>query len=230
MAPRSRTNQAAPSVRASSKTGARRNGDESARVYESLRRQILDGKLDPGTHLSQHAIALAEGTSNGPVINALRQLAFEGLLVHEPSQGYSVCDWSEDGLDDLLNVRRALETEAARLAARRAGKDDIDGLRKIITRMEQLVAEQRWQDADAIDVELHVEIARLSRSPRLIECLARSHLLEVVRRRIALNERITGFSKLAQNHRILVDAIASGDADRAAAAMHAHLLGKRSAA
>ena len=212
---------------ATSINGARRSGRESVRVYESIRRQILEGQLTPATHLSQQAIALAEGTSNGPVISALRRLAFDGLLIHERSHGYRVCDWSEAGLDDLLNVRRALETEAARLAARRAGAEDIDGLQRIVKRMEQLVKEERWHDADAIDVELHVEIARLSRSPGLIEGLARCHLLEVVRRRIALNERITGFSKLADNHRLLVDAIASGDPERAAAVMHSHLIGKQ---
>src|SRR5437762_11351564 len=71
---------------------ARRSGRESARVYESLRRQILDGDLAAGTHLSQQAIALTEGNSNGPVISALRRLAFDGLVVHERSHGYRVCD------------------------------------------------------------------------------------------------------------------------------------------
>ena len=218
--PRSRN-----SVRKTS--GARRSGGESARVYESLRDQILDGVLPAGSHLSQQSIAIAEGTSNGPVISALKRLAFDGLVVHERSHGYRVGDWTEERLEELLTVRRALETEAACLAARRAGPDDIDGLKKIIVRMEELVAEERWQDADAIDVELHVEIARLSRSPGLIEALARRHMLEVVRRRIALNERITGFGRLAENHRLLVEAIASGDPDRAAAVMHTHLKGRR---
>jgi DNA-binding GntR family transcriptional regulator len=227
MPARSRRNNSPSRPPARLRNGARRSGGESARVYESIRRQILEGHLTPATHLSQQAIAQAEGTSNGPVINAMRRLAFDGLLVHERSLGYRVCDWSEAGLDDLLNVRRALETEAARLAARRAGADDLDGLRGIIQRMEKLVAEERWHEADAIDVELHVEIARLSRSPGLIENLERCHLLEVVRRRIALNERITGFSKLAENHRALVEAIASGDPDRAAAVMHTHLIGRR---
>jgi DNA-binding GntR family transcriptional regulator len=207
---------------------ARRSGGESARVYESLRRRIIDGDLAAGQHLSQQSIAEAEGTSNGPVISALRRLAFDGLVVHERSHGYRVGEWNENRLEELLTVRRALETEAACLAARRAGPDDIDALYRIIRRMEELAAEERWQDADAIDVELHVEIARLSRSPGLIEALARCHLLEVVRRRMALNERIIGFGKLVENHRLLVDAIASGDPDRAAATMHAHLKGRRS--
>lgn len=208
-------------------SSARRSGRESARVYESLRRQILEGRLPSGAHLSQQSVAASEGTSNGPVISALKRLAYEGLVVHERSHGYRVGDWDEERFNDLLTVRRALETEAARLAARRAGPEDLDRLRQIIARMERLVSEQRWEDADAIDVELHVEIARLSRSPGLIEALARCHVLEVVRRRIALQERIIGFSRMPENHRLLVDAIASGDPDRAAATMHAHLAGHR---
>jgi DNA-binding GntR family transcriptional regulator len=205
---------------------ARRSGRESARVYDLLRKQILGGDVLPGTHLSQQSIAGEMGTSNGPVISALRRLAFDGLVVHERSYGYRVCDWSADKLDDLLTVRRALETEAAWLAARRAGPEDIERLERIVERMDGLVREERWQDADEIDVELHVEIARLSRSPGLIESLERCHLLEVVRRRIAMNERIIGFQKLASNHAVLVEAIASGNPDLAARAMHTHLAGK----
>src|SRR5262245_57204684 len=87
---------------------ARRSGRETARVYESLRRQVLEGLLPAGAHLSQQLIAQAEGTSNGPVISALRRLAFEGLVVHERSHGYRVGEWSESRFDDLLTVRRAL--------------------------------------------------------------------------------------------------------------------------
>ncbi|MSR58960.1 MAG: hypothetical protein EXS05_15170 [Planctomycetaceae bacterium] len=52
------------------------------------------------------------------------------------------------------------------------------------------------------------------------------HLLEVVRRRIATNERIIGFRKLAANHRVLVQAIASDDPELVAHAMHGHLAAK----
>lgn len=203
---------------------ARRSGGESARVYDLLHRQIVNGEIEAGNHLSQQAIAQAMGTSNGPVISALRRLAFEGLVVHERSHGYRVCEWSEEKLEDQLAVRRALETEAARLAARRAGPEDLERLQGIVDRMDRLVREQRFDEADAIDVEFHVEIAQLSRSPGLIEALKRCHLLDVVRRRMAMSERIIGFDRLAANHQLLVDAIASGDPEQAAGAMHAHLL------
>src|SRR5438876_779127 len=75
-------------------SSARRNGDASAKVYDYLRQQILTGDLAPGTHLSHQSIASLMQTSNGPVISALRHLAYEGLVNHERGYGCRVCDWS----------------------------------------------------------------------------------------------------------------------------------------
>ncbi|MBI3463449.1 MAG: GntR family transcriptional regulator [Planctomycetes bacterium] len=201
----------------------RRLGTASARVYEALRRQILDGGLAPGTRLSHRTIADAMHTSNGPVIVALRRLAHDGLITYQPSLGGVVAEFSNEKLQDLMTVRRALETEAARLAARRAAPEDIERLFAIVYRMGEIVRHQRWNEADAVDVELHELIARLSRSPGLIEALGRCHLLEVVRRRLLASERQRDFVNLEVNHRRLVEAIASGDPDGAGQAMHAHL-------
>ena len=103
---------------------ARRSGGESARVCTESLRQILDGDLAAGTHLSQQAVALAEGTSNGPGPSAPcgGWPSMASSFTSQAGAGYRVCDWSEARLDDLLAVRRALETEAARLAAHRAGR------------------------------------------------------------------------------------------------------------
>jgi DNA-binding GntR family transcriptional regulator len=196
------------------------------RVYEQLREQILDGLIPQGEHISIQSIASAMQSSNGPVISALGRLANEGLVLHQRGHGYRVAEWTPQLLDNLLVVRRALETEAARLAARRAGAEDIDRLQAHITRMADLVQQGRRSEADRVDVELHVAIARLSRCSVLIDALGRSHMLEIVRRRLQSNEPRGDFENLARNHQILVDAIASGDPDRAGQAMHHHLQGR----
>jgi DNA-binding GntR family transcriptional regulator len=192
-------------------------------VYDALRRQILDGEVAPGTRLSQRAIATAMHTSNGPVIVALRRLAHDGLVTYQRSLGCVVAEFSDEKLWDFMTVRRALETEAARLATRRVGQEDIDRLFAIVERMGEIVRHKRWNEADLVDAELHQFIARLSRSPGLIDSLSRCHLLDVVRRRLLASERRKDFENLEANHRILVEAIASGDPDRAGQAMHAHL-------
>jgi DNA-binding GntR family transcriptional regulator len=204
----------------------RRSGDVTARVYDRLRDQILDGVYPQGAHISIQSVATSMRTSNGPVITALHRLVHEGLVQHSRGSGYRIAEWTPLLLDQLLVVRRALETEAARLAARRANREDIDRLQAHITRMEKMVAEGRRADAERIDVELHVAIAKLSRSPVLIDTLARSHMLEIVRRRLLANEPRGDFENMAANHQILVDAIASGDPDQAGKAMHWHLRGR----
>jgi DNA-binding GntR family transcriptional regulator len=204
----------------------RRSGEITARVYERLRDQILDGELPQGMNVSIQSIATSMRSSNGPVITALQRLAHEGLVQHNRGSGYRIAELNPQLLDQLLVVRRALETEAARLAARRANREDIERLQTHISRMEKMVREGRRADAERIDVELHVAIAKLSRSPVLIDTLARSHMLEIVRRRLLANEPRGDFENMAGNHQILVDAIASGDPDEAGKAMHWHLRSK----
>jgi DNA-binding GntR family transcriptional regulator len=203
----------------------RRSGQTMLRIYEQLREQILDGLIPQGEHISIQSIASAMKSSNGPVISALGRLSHEGFVIHQRGHGYRIAEWTPQLLDNLLVVRRALETEAARLAARRAGPEDIDRLQAHITRMAELVSQGRRSDADRVDVELHVAIARLSRSSELIEALGRSHMLEIVRRRLQTYRPRGDFENLAKNHQILVDAIASGDAENAGRAMHEHLRG-----
>ena len=101
--------------------------------------------------------------------------------------------------------------------------EDIERLYAIVDRMADIVRRRAWDEADRVDVELHVAIARLSRSPSLMDALGRCHLLDIIRRRLLASERHRDFEELEVNHRKLVDAIASHDPDRAAQVMHAHL-------
>lgn len=207
------------------RTAPRRSGQTMLRVYEALRQQILDGTLPQGAPVSIQSIASTMQSSNGPVISALTRLTHDGLVQHRRGAGYQVARWTAEMLDDLLTVRRALETEAARLAARRAGPEDLQRLQTHIVRMAELVRAHRRAEADAADVEFHMALAQFSRSPALIEALRRSHMVEIVRRRLQLNEPRGDFENLAVNHQRLLDAIASGDPDRAGQAMHLHLSG-----
>lgn len=206
-----------------SQSRSRRFGGAANRVYEAVRHQILLGELEPGARLGHRTMAEAFGTSNGPVVSALRRLANDGLITYEPGQGGTVRDFSDDVLADWMVVRRALETEAARLAARRASPEDIERLYAIIDRMADVVRRQAWDEADRTDVELHRAIAGLTRSPAMIEALERCHLLEIIRRRLLASERRIDFERLDVNHRLLVDAIAGHDPDQAGLAMHRHL-------
>jgi len=205
----------------------RKLGHSTAKVYDTLREQILSGRLSPGTRLSHRGIAAAMGTSNGPVVGALRRLAHDGLITYEPSGGGVIKEFTEDELIDAMILRRALETEAARLVARRASPEDLERLYAIVSRMGEIVERKAWHEADEADIELHVAIAQLTRSAGLREALDRCHLRDLVRRRLLASDRRRDFQNLEHNHRLLVDAIATHDADIAGQAMHQHLSPKQ---
>jgi DNA-binding GntR family transcriptional regulator len=209
--------------------GHRKLGLATQQVYEALRKRILNGELSPGTRLGHRTIATQMGTSNGPVVAALRRLAHDGLVAYEPSQGGTVRQFDEEDLADAMILRRALETEAARLAARRASPEDIERLYSIVSRMGDIVRGRAWHEADEADIELHIAIARLTRSAGLMDALERCHLRDLVRRRLLASDRRRDFQNLEINHRRLVDAIASHEPDRAGRVMHEHLSPKATA-
>jgi DNA-binding GntR family transcriptional regulator len=210
-------------LEAANRRQQRKLGLATATVYEALRKGILNGQISPGTRLSHRAIAASMGTSNGPVVAALRRLAHDGLITYKLSQGGTVKQFTDEDLADWMILRRALETEAARLASRRAAPEDIERLYSIVDHMGDIERREAWEEADECDVEFHVTVARLTRSSGLMDALERCHLRDLVRRRLLASDRHRDFQSLETSHRVLADAIASHDPDLAGRMMHLHL-------
>jgi DNA-binding GntR family transcriptional regulator len=92
---------------------------QGERVYEALRAEILEWKLPPGAVLGEVELSQRLGVSRTPVREALPRLAREGLVRLTPGRGAVVSDLSMTSIAQLFQMREALETYAARLAARR---------------------------------------------------------------------------------------------------------------
>jgi GntR family transcriptional regulator of vanillate catabolism len=88
-------------------------------TIEALRRSILDGRFEPGAHLSEEALSADFGVSRTPIRNALRVLANEDLLVYAPNRGCVVRRYSTADVLDAYDVRGTLEAMACRLVAER---------------------------------------------------------------------------------------------------------------
>src|SRR5699024_12648833 len=87
-------------------------------VVEGIRTRIYDGTLEPGTRLVEREIAEEFDVSRLPVREALRILQNEGLVESLPTRGMIVCELSLRLVSELFDVREALESLAARQAAR----------------------------------------------------------------------------------------------------------------
>lgn len=95
-------------------------------VYQSLLDAISDGSLPPGARITQEEIAEQMDVSRSPVLQALRLLKKDGLVQDAPGRGVLVAELDAEWIGNLYQVRGALDTLAARLAAERKATIDPD--------------------------------------------------------------------------------------------------------
>ena len=90
-------------------------------LAEALRARILGGELEPGTPLSEEALAREYDVARHSLRSALRALEAEGIVRIEPNRGARVTALSADDVRGLSTLRTALEVEGARLALAAGG-------------------------------------------------------------------------------------------------------------
>lgn len=191
-------------------------------VAAELRDGISAGRLKPGVRLVEADLASQMGISRAPVREALRQLEFEGLVEGRARRGYVVRAISASELIELYELRVLLEPVLARSAAARLGEDDLARLRSILDRMRRAARQGQWTDVVNADREFHAQIGHLADRPLTAQIF--DHLNEQVRRFTAL--MATSYSNIeltVEEHDVLLEALASGNPDRAADEMRLHL-------
>ncbi|HEV7749965.1 MAG TPA: GntR family transcriptional regulator, partial [Baekduia sp.] len=133
-------------------------------VRDLLLGRILSGHYPPGSRLVETRIAQELGISQAPVREALRDLDQLGCVVHEPFRGCSVRELSIDDLLEAFPVRAALESLAARLAARRIGDDELALLEGFVGTMRVAGDEGDALAESAADAAFHATIVQAARN------------------------------------------------------------------
>jgi DNA-binding GntR family transcriptional regulator len=134
-------------------------------LTESLRTQILNGELAPGTPLREVELAAAYGVGRYSLRAAMQALVHEGLLRHEPNRGVFVPQLSAADVEDLFILRIALETEAARRVVE-AGAD-LSGMEAALLEMEAITDERPWDQIVDSDLRFHRELIEAVGSERM---------------------------------------------------------------
>ncbi len=191
-------------------------------AYEALREEILHWHLLPGTQLSEVELAERLGVSRTPLRAALARLALEGLVDTSRGRTGVVSDVSVASVTDLFELREALETQAARLAARRCDPAVFDALATRFGAAPELL---RTAGSDAyyalvaqFDAALDDALGNAVYRGALDG--VRLHLARARRIATANPERLV---RSAEEHRLICTAIRDGDAALAASATTVHL-------
>ena len=137
-------------------------------VRDRLREDILAGRLEPGTELSEVALARDFGTSRGPR-EALGRLASEGLVTITPRRGAVVTQLSRQEFIDAYQVREALETLAVRLAVPLMSDAELAHLREMCELMARAARDDEVRLFFDTNQSFHEALVRGSRNRKLHE-------------------------------------------------------------
>jgi len=182
----------------------------------------LNGEIPPRQHLVEAKIAKEIGTSRTPIREALHSLELEGLIESIPRVGYVVKAINEDEVEEICEIRVAIEGVGARWAMEKAPQRLIEDLRKNISMSEEKAAQGDPKAFVELDAQFHEIIARLSGSKRLQELgkTLRRHMLRYRIQSIYLTENV---SRAIQGHKGILEAIEKDNLEEVSRAIKYHL-------
>ena len=188
-------------------------------MAETLREEILAGRVVAGAHLREGSLADAFGVSRNTVREAIQILARQGLVTHEMHRGARVTRIDVDEIHDVYSVRRLIELSALERAPDPRALAPLEEALKTLE-----AAVDAGDDAEIAEADLafHRAIANLNDSPRL------AALYEEVEGETRLSVTIIGNAhpdsrKLSREHRDLLELLRQGDTERASKILDGHL-------
>jgi DNA-binding GntR family transcriptional regulator len=216
---------------ASQSTGSQSTGNETGPVlpgpgYVSktdmvaalIREQIITGELAAGEQLRQRDLAQRFQVSQTPVREAMRRLESEGLLSCDTHRGFTVVAPDVGRVEENFQIRAALESLGASLAAR---KIDAAGL----ARLEELNDQMRAMGEDdpryaALNREFHFGVYEYARSPLLLS------LMRLLWASLHGGPKVARtHAESARQHDVIVAALRAADPAAAAASTYQHIMG-----
>lgn len=191
-------------------------------VFQTLRDAILSGELPAGERLMEVQLAEKLGVSRTPVREAIRKLELEGLVKMIPRKGAQVEEITRKDLQDVLEVRCALEELAVELACKNMGEQQIKALKKNIIKFRDAIRRRDITELAQEDVAFHDIIFHATNNERLVQIL--SHLREqMYRYRVQYLKEEKVHEKLAKEHEEIVKYLEKKQIEQAKQAICSHI-------
>ena len=140
-------------------------------VFNTLREAILKGELQPGERLMELQLASKLGVSRTPIREAIRMLEQEGLAVTMPRKGAEVARMTLKDMEDVLEVRDALDELAAQIACERMTAEQMQILKETKKEFEEILESGDVKKIADVDVRFHDIIYEATDNARLVALL-----------------------------------------------------------
>jgi DNA-binding GntR family transcriptional regulator len=202
-------------------------GTVNDRVYDTLRRQLTSGLLQPGQSISIRYLSDLLKISATPAREAIKRLVAEHALVIGPNRTPVVPILTRDDLRDLRDIRLALEGMATERAATQMTLEDLSYLRTLCERMESAIQEKNFDQYLDSNWRFHRNIYRVSSSPYMMS------IIENLWMRAGPHVRLTFLEASALgnsmgHHRQALQSLSRGDGVGARIAIEADIAGAAS--
>jgi phosphonate utilization transcriptional regulator len=195
-------------------------------VQAELERMIVSGELQPGAKLTEMTLAARLGVSRGPLREAFRMLEEAGLVRTEKNRGVFVRDIPLDEAVEIFDLRAAMEELVGRQLAQRITSAQLKEVRAMVDAMERAVKAADLRSYHLLNLQFHDRLVDMAGN-RKLTAIYRKLIKELsLFRRMNLAHLAEGgqLPVSAGEHRAIVKAIASGDAQAAGRAMSDHVL------
>lgn len=191
-------------------------------VFNTLRQAILRGELKPGERLMEIQLANKLGVSRTPIREAIRKLELEGLVLMIPRKGAEVAEITEKSLKDVLEIRRALEDLAVRLACEKITKEDLKELKKAGDEFKKVLKSQDITEVAEADVRFHDVIYLATDNPKLIQLL-NNFREQMYRFRVEYLKKDEVRPQLLAEHDEIIKYITEGNKEEASRVVTRHI-------
>lgn len=191
-------------------------------VCESLREAIRNGVLKPGERLMEIQLAEELGVSRTPVREAIRKLELEGYVVMMPRRGTYVANMSIRDINEIFEIRTALESLSNGLAAEHITDEELEHLQRLLVVIGGYIKDGDIEKIVETDIEFHDLMYHAARNQRLVGII--SNLRDQLTRFRTLSMSYPGrLEATLEEHKLIVEAIATGDKKAASKAAEKHM-------
>jgi DNA-binding GntR family transcriptional regulator len=187
-------------------------------VAALLRELVITGELAAGEQLRQRDLAQRFGVSQTPVREAMRRLESEGLLICDTHRGFTVVPPDDGRIEENFQIRAALESLGASLAARKIDAQGVARLHDLNDKMRAL-ADDDPAYAE-LNREFHFTVYEYAHSPLLLS------LMRLLWASLHPGPRVSRtHAESARQHDEILSALTEGDAAAASARTYQHIMG-----
>ncbi len=191
-------------------------------VFQTLREAILKGDLRPGERLMELQLASKLGVSRTPIREAIRMLEQEGLAVTIPRKGAEVAKMTEKDMEDVLQIREALDDLAVQVACDKMTQKQLESLTVSMKNFEAAVQAGDLKKIVAYDVEFHDIIYESTDNPKLVTLL--NNLREqIYRYRVEYLKEKENYPMLVKEHKTILSALKEKNKESVVDAMRCHI-------